>query len=122
MGCGQFCCFPSPGYVIGRGPPGGPAVFGAASGVGYGYGSRSVPVPVPYTATSQMMVASYAPQPIAPSPVPFGALPATNIGIPTYGQTSIYNAPFAGPVQPLSGTVVSPIQPYGIGVNSIVRW
>lgn len=121
MGCGQFCCFPSPGYVIGRGPPGGPAAFGSASGIGYGYGSRSVPVPVPYTATSQMMVASYAQPPIIPTTVPITTLPATNIAVPTYGQTSIYNAPFAGSVQPLNGTVVSPIQPYGVGVNSIIR-
>lgn len=123
MGGGQYCCFPSPGYVIGRGPPSGPAVFGAASGVGYGYGSRSVPIPVP--GTSQVLVASHLPPPI-PVPVmsnqiPITSVPSTNVYVPTYGQASVVDSPYVPHVvQPVAASIVAPVQPYGINSASFV--
>lgn len=118
----QNCCFGSPGYVIGRGPPGGPG-FGTTSGVGYGYGSRSVPIPVP--ATSQVMVASYMPpaatiSPIAASQIPITTVPSTSVYVPTYGQNSVINPPYVpNVVQPVAGNIVAPVQPYGISSASI---
>lgn len=115
MGCGQYCCFPSPGYVIGRGIPQGPAAYGLGSGVGYGYGSGAVPIPV--TATSQVMIASHLPptaslSPISIAPPPITTLPARNAFMPTYGQNSVMNVPSV--VQPMAGNIVAPVQPYGL--------
>lgn len=115
MGCGQFCCFPSPGYIIGRGPPGGPAAYGA-SGVGYGHGSRSVPIPVP--ASSQVLVASHQVAMVSsqmPAAIPITTVPSTNVYVPSYGQASVMNPPYAASiVQPVAGNIVAPVQPYGI--------
>ena len=116
MGSGQFCCFPSPGYVIGGGPPSGPPAGAAAPGAGYG--SRSVPVPVP--ATSQIMVASNMPPTMVPAAlssnqIPITTVPSTNVYVPTYGQASVINAPYAAEMgQPGTGNIVAPVQPYGI--------
>lgn len=90
---GQYCCFPSPGYIVGRRSAAGP---GAASGVGYGYGSRSVPIPV--GAKSQVMVASnMGPtatiSPVISSQIPITNVPSTNVYVPTYGQNSVMNVP-----------------------------
>lgn len=113
MGCSQ--CFSSPGYVVGQS-----GAFGGASGVGYGYGSRSVPVPLPMN--SQMLVASQAPVALVSPQVPITTVPLANAPIPTYGQTSVINAPYTPPiVQPGFGTIGAPVQPYGISSVSIVR-
>ena len=116
MGCGQFCCFPSPGYVIGRGIPAGPADYGAMAGAGYGVGSRAVPVPV--TATSQVMVASYMPPAasvVGVNQLPITTVPSRNVYVPSYGQSSVINAPYVpSVVQPISGNIVAPVQPYGV--------
>ena len=107
---GQLCCYSSPGYVVGGGPPTGPGGFGAASGIGYGYGSRSVPIPV----TSQVMVASQMPTPIVSSQFPITTVPQTNMYVPTYGQTSVINSPYVpNVIQPATGNIVAPMQPYG---------
>ena len=94
---------------------------GAASGIGYGYGSRSVPVPIP--ASSQVMVASGAPymsRPMISSQMPITTIPSTNVYVPTYGQASVINAPYApSVVQPMAANIVAPVQPYGI--NPVIR-
>ena len=110
MGCSELCCFPSTGYIIGRGSPHGPITEGA------GYGSRSVPVPVGVPATSQVfmvnnsvaMVSSQLP----PPPIPISNVPSTNVYVPSYGQNSIMNAPYQASV--VDPVVVAPVQPYGI--------
>ena len=58
------------------------------------------------------MVSSQLPP---PPPLPITTVPSTNVYVPTYGQSSVMNAPYAASiVQPVAGNIVAPVQPYGV--------
>lgn len=60
------------------------------------------------------------PTPFVSTPYPIATVPQTNVYVPTYGQTSVINSPYVpGVVQPITGSIVAPVQPYG--PTSIIR-